>query len=91
MECLVSPLKQHNEILRSFYERGLSQFFQLAMPEEVFIRAAGLRARFGLKSQDALHLATAHYHDCSEFWTNDERLKNAAGQMAIRSIFAKQG
>ena len=91
MECLVSPFKQNNSILQNFYERGLSQFFQLDMPEEVFIRAAALRARFGLKSQDALHLATAQYHGCSEFWTNDERLQNAAGHLAVCAIFTKHG
>ena len=66
-------------------------FFQLDMPEEVFIRAAALRARFGLKSQDALHLAAAQYHGCSEFWTNDERLQNAAGHLAVCAIFTKHG
>ena len=89
MECLVSPLKQNNETLKNHYVRGLAQFSQLTMPEDVFIQAAALRASFGLKSQDALHLATAQYHGCLEFWTNDERLKKAAGSLAIRAIFAK--
>ena len=33
-----------------------------------------LRADFGLRSMDALHLATALVHDCGTFITNDQRL-----------------
>ena len=32
-----------------------------------------LRADFGLRSMDALHLATALVHDCGTFITNDQR------------------
>ncbi len=45
------------------------------MPPTVFDEAAQLRADFtGLKTPDALHLATAVYHNCDEFWTKDNRL-----------------
>ncbi|HUW97282.1 MAG TPA: PIN domain-containing protein [Acidiferrobacter sp.] len=48
---------------------GLNQFNQLHMPEDVYLLAATIRARFGLKPPDALHLATAQYHR-EILWTN---------------------
>jgi hypothetical protein len=36
----------------------------------------------------ALHLATALYHGCTEFWTNDDRLRTAAGPLAANVVGA---
>ncbi|MYD71363.1 MAG: type II toxin-antitoxin system VapC family toxin [Acidobacteria bacterium] len=41
----------------------------------VILRAVHLRADFGLRSMDALHVATALVHGCETFLTNDERLR----------------
>ena len=49
----------------------------LAMPEAVYRNGAILRARFGLRTPDALHLACAQHHGCQALWTNDERLTRA--------------
>lgn len=51
-------------------------------------RALGLRAQHGLKTPDALHLATALHHGCTEIWTNDDRLKAAAGALAVNVLEA---
>ena len=40
----------------------------------VILRSVHLRADFGLRSLDALYLATALVHDCETFITNDRRL-----------------
>lgn len=40
----------------------------------VILRSVHLRAEFGLRSMDALHLATALVHGCETFITNDRRL-----------------
>lgn len=40
----------------------------------VILRAVHLRADFGLRSMDALHVATALVHGCDTFLTNDRRL-----------------
>jgi predicted nucleic acid-binding protein len=81
-ECLVGPLRSGNLVLRRYYEEGLKQFAQLSMPEEVYLLGAELRARFGLKAPDALHLATAQHHHCEALWTTDLRLHKAAHGLA---------
>jgi predicted nucleic acid-binding protein len=61
--------------LQTFYEAFFKAQTILVMPPIVFDEAARLRADFtGIKTPDALHLATAVYYDCDEFWTNDNRL-----------------
>ena len=81
-ECLVGPMRSGNLLLQRYYEDGFRQFKQLHMPEDVYLLAATIRARFGLKSPDALHLATAQYHRCEALWTNDTRLNQAAHGLA---------
>lgn len=43
----------------------------------MFDLATELRARHGLKTPDALHLAAAIACGCNELWTNDGRLTRA--------------
>ncbi len=90
MECLVIPLREHNAPLVRRYKIFLEQYTCLDMPPEVYRRAAELRARHSLKTPDALHLATAQYHGCTAFWTNDNRLNNAADNLAINVLIQKQ-
>ena len=85
LECLVKPLKTGDIALQRRYEAGLNQLVQLPMPETIFLQAAMLRARFGLKTPDALHLAAAQHHCCTALWTNDDRLKQA-GHGLVRNV-----
>lgn len=48
--------------------------------------AASLRAEFGLRTPDAIHLATALTNECEEFWTNDEKLLRASTGIVFRSF-----
>lgn len=82
-ECLVAPMRDGNVELLRYYEEGLAQFVQLPMSAEVFMHGAQLRARFGLKTPDALHLAAAQHHGCDALWTNDSRLAQAARGLAV--------
>lgn len=82
LECLVKPMKSGDLVLQSYYEAALGQLVQLPLPEPVFLAAAQLRARFGLKTPDALHLACAQHHGCDALWTNDDRLSQAAHGLA---------
>ena len=85
MECLVKPLKTGDIAMQRRYEAGLNEFVQLPMTETIFLQAAMLRARFGLKTPDALHLACAQHHGCTALWTNDDRLAQA-GHGLVRNI-----
>ena len=82
LECLVKPIKRGDRVLQRHYEAILGRLIQLPLPEPVFIEAAHLRARFGLKTPDALHLACAQHHGCEALWTNDDRLAQAGHGLA---------
>ena len=86
LECLVGPMKSGNLVLQRYYEEGLRQMVHLPLPEPVFMQAAQLRARFGLKMPDAIHLAAAQHHRCSSLWTHDDRLAQAAHGLAVNVL-----
>jgi predicted nucleic acid-binding protein len=71
LECLVKPLKNGNVLLKKYYEDLFQTLITLQLNEAVFMEAAELRARFTLRTPDALHLACALHHRCDALWTND--------------------
>jgi predicted nucleic acid-binding protein len=81
-ECLVVPLKAGDRVLDRLYRETFARFVSLDMPEAVYLNAAELRARAGLKTPDALHLACARHHRCDELWTNDDRLSKVSRGLA---------
>lgn len=81
-ECLVAPIRRADPVLQSAYSGLFERLVTLDMPETIYIRAAELRARSGLRTPDALHLACAQYHRCDALWTNDDRLAQASFGMA---------
>ena len=77
-EVLVHPLGQGNTPLRDAYFRLLlnsRDFATLSIDAAIAERAAELRARYGLRTPDALQIATALIAGCTAFLTNDVRLK----------------
>ncbi|CAN5708882.1 PIN domain-containing protein [soil metagenome] len=75
MECLVMPFRKNNQRLIDKFYDWFAQTEVVSLEKEIFHQAAKLRADFAnLKTPDALHLASAVYHNCDEFWTNDNRL-----------------
>ena len=76
-ELLPRPMKDGRQDL---VERCLELFSRtprihlVPVDRRVILRSVHLRADFGLRSMDALHLATALVHDCETFITNDRRL-----------------
>ncbi len=86
LECLVRPFKHGDHALEARFVEFFTKFDQLDMPEAVYLRASALRARFGLKTPDALHLACAQHHRCEAFLTNDNRLDRASNGLA-RNVF----
>ena len=88
LEVLVKPLRSGNQALVRSYEALLAKQEWLPIGDDVFARALDLRAKHGLKTPDALHLATALHHGCTELWTHEARLKAAAGALAVNVLEA---
>ena len=87
MECLVKPYKINDNTLLQLYETFLSAHRMLDLTQAVFDEAANLRARHAkLKTPDAIHLAAAQHYDCTEFWTNDNRLDDIAPGLIKRVV-----
>jgi len=89
-ECLVGPIKRADTLLRRDYVEFFDQYVSLPIPETAYLRAAELRARFGLRTPDALHLACALQHRCDALWTNDDRLARASHGLA-RNVLSAGG
>ena len=77
-EVLPVPLRVGDTILVQAYRDILltSQEFEcLPLNQRMATRAAELRARYNLKTPDALHVATALETGCDAFLTNDVGIK----------------
>jgi uncharacterized protein len=85
-ECLVGPMKRGDPVLERAYSQFFDQFALLPMPDPVYLHAARLRAHFGLRTPDALHLACAQHHGCDALWTNDDRLAQSSHGLALNIL-----
>jgi predicted nucleic acid-binding protein len=77
-EVLTQPLKMKNSRLVNMYRDILVQsrnFTLVAINTAVAERAADLRARYNLKTPDALQIAVALHAGCDAFLSNDLGLK----------------
>ena len=83
MECLIAPLRAQRLEVTSKFENFLKHCLKLSLVDDIFVRAAHLRAKSSLKTPDAIHVAAAQFYGCSEFWTNDTRLALLLGSWAI--------
>lgn len=86
IECRTKPLREGQTDLLALYDALFDDYGMhgIVLNRAVCDRATELRARHGLKTPDALHLAAALDAGCDEFWTNDNRLeKAAAGRIAL--------
>ncbi len=84
MECLVLPLRKKNQLLLDKFRLWFDKVEMLPVERDVFRQAARLRADFaGLKTPDAVHLATALHNNSDEFWTNDNRLAHIAPSLVV--------
>ena len=83
------PLRAGDQNLLGRYEAffSLGEVGRAEIDRSVFDLATALRARHSLKTPDALHLAAAINSQCTELWTNDRRLEQAAaGRLQVVSI-----
>ena len=79
-------MKRGDPALERDYSQLFDQFALLPMPDPVYLHAARLRAHFGLRTPDALHLARAQHHSCDALWTNDDRLAQASHGLALNIL-----
>ena len=89
LECRVWPLREGaTEVLAEFDRFFASRDLRRArLTVEVFDLATELRAVYGVKTPDALHLAAAMTWGCDEFWTNDRRLTGTIEErIAVRTL-----
>ena len=81
MECRVKPLKDGDtELLADydgFFEGAVTEIVTLS--RSVMNRATEIRARYGYKTPDAIHLAAALEAGCDVFLTNDHALDRFKG------------
>jgi predicted nucleic acid-binding protein len=85
LECRVGPLRTNDTRTLAEYDGLFLQMTILPMPKHVFDLATELRAQHGMKTPDALHLATAMANGCAEFWTGDLRL-SSVGSIQVRAL-----
>lgn len=77
-EIMVQPLKVGNtELAQECHDILVSsdQFSVLSVTEEIAITAGVIRARYSLRTPDAIHVATAIASDCDAILTNDVAMK----------------
>ena len=76
-ELLTGPRQEGKEHLARQYRAGLMDLLGrplLPIDERTADHAATLRARFGLRTPDALQVSSAILAGCEAFYTNDRRL-----------------
>jgi predicted nucleic acid-binding protein len=81
-ELLVRPFELGDEgKIRAceVFLKGLPGLEVHPVDERVAKEGACLRARYGLRAPDALHLATALVHRATAFLTNDQEFRKAQG------------
>lgn len=76
MECRIMPLRMNNTTLLQEYDDFFAQTVNeiIGLSRQVMDYAAEVRAQFGFKTPDAIHLAAAVVAGCDVFYTNDLRL-----------------
>jgi len=77
-ECLTKPIRENDTKLITIYERFFEQTQNMNVIDISFPiarKSADLRAQYGLRTPDALHIATAIIAGCQAFLTNDIALK----------------
>jgi predicted nucleic acid-binding protein len=93
-EVLVHPMRRGDQKLADQYRRILlhsSHVTAEPVSEIIADEAARLRARHGLRTPDAIQLATAIRSGASSFLTNDSRLPSLAplNMLVLNQLIAK--
>jgi predicted nucleic acid-binding protein len=76
LECRVKPIRDGEEALLAAFDGYFGGIVNEVLPlsRQVLERATLLRARYGFRTPDAIHLAAAIVGGCDLFLTNDSQL-----------------
>jgi predicted nucleic acid-binding protein len=75
-EVLTHPVRQgRNDLVRAYREILLNTIHLIDVNNSIAERAVDLRARYNLRTPDALHVATAWVAGCDALLTNDVGMK----------------
>jgi predicted nucleic acid-binding protein len=86
LEVLVKPLEANAIALADDFRAALSASANLRVIEvdrSVAELAAGIRASYGYRTPDAIHLATAQLAGADAFVTNDDNLRGFSGVSVV--------
>ncbi len=86
-EALVAPFRSNNSAHVAGYRRFIEESgaFELRpTSRETYVRASLYRAQMGLKTPDAIHVATALEAGCVVFVTNDKSIRAPAGLQILQ-------
>lgn len=77
LECRVKPIRDKQAALLAAFDSYFSEIISetVSLSSSVMNKATEIRARYGFKTPDAIHLACAIESDCDIFLTNDDQLK----------------
>lgn len=88
IEVLTGPKKMNQPALAAQYKTALSQFPHLIIApvsEAVVESASQLRAKYGIKTPDAIHIATAICHNAAAFISEDKQLLQVT-EIPVRTL-----
>lgn len=75
LELLVKPIKEKRfDLVEQYKEILTNELDMVPLDESVSLKAAELRAKYGIKTPDAIQLASVISKNGEVFITNDERL-----------------
>ena len=81
LECRVKPLRDDDSALLGLYDRFFraGEVLVQEIDSDVINKAATLRAFAGLKTPDAIHVATSILLHVRSFWSVDSRIARCPG------------
>ena len=74
LECRAKPVRDSDSALLARYDAAFAQTRLVQVSESIIERATELRARYGFRSPDAIHLTTAIDAAVTVFLTGDAQL-----------------
>ncbi|MXY46279.1 MAG: type II toxin-antitoxin system VapC family toxin [Chloroflexi bacterium] len=87
LEARVKPVREGNRLLISQFDAFFGQTVDEIAPltREVMDKATLIRAQYGFRTPDAIHLGAAMTSRCDVFLTNDDRISRFGG-MSVEMI-----